>query len=105
MNGYVCFYKGKMASQDRIAILRQVKQAIRQPYAWPGGYPLYVLMADGEALSIEAARSEFKLVAYATLFAQRDEWRAAAVAIHYEDTELYCAHTNEQIGSVYEESL
>ena len=55
-----------MVSQDRIAILRQVKQAIRQPYAWPGGYPLYVVMADGEALSIEAARSEFKLVAYAT---------------------------------------
>ena len=94
-----------MNRQDRIAILRQVKQAIRQPYAWPGGYPLYVRMADGEALSIEAARSEFKLVAYATLFAQRDGWQAAAVDINYEDTELYCAHTNKQIESAYGESL
>ena len=45
-----------MASQAGIAILRRVKQAIRQPYAWPGGYPLYVIMADGAALSIEAVR-------------------------------------------------
>ena len=93
-----------MVSQDRIAILRQVKQAIRQPYAWPGGYPLYVVMADGEALSIEAARAEFKLVAHATLFAQRDGWMAAAVEINWDDTELYCAHTNKKIESAYGEA-
>ena len=93
-----------MVSQDRISVLRQVKEAIRQPYAWPGGYPLYIIMADGEALSIEAARSEFKLVAHATLFAQRDGWQAAAVDINYENTELHCAHTNKQIESAYGEA-
>jgi len=93
-----------MASQKRIAVLRKVKEAIRQPYAWPGGYPLYIVMADGEALSIEAAKAEFKLVAYATLFAQRDGWQAAGVEVNWEDTELYCAHTNDKIESAYGEA-
>jgi len=93
-----------MASKKRIAVLRKVKEAIRNGYAWPGGYPLYIVMEDGEALSIEAAKAEFKLVAHATLFAQRDGWQAAGVDINYEDTELYCAHTNKQIESAYGEA-
>jgi len=93
-----------MASQKRIAILRQVKEAIRQPYAWPGGYPLYILMSDGEALSVKAAWAEFELVARATLFSCiRDSWKADSVQINWDDTELYCAHTNEKIESAYGE--
>ena len=93
-----------MAIQERIAVLRKVKEAIRQPYAWPGGYPLYIVMEDGESLSIEAAKKMFFLLAHATLFAQRDGWQAAGVDINYEDTELYCAHTNKQIESAYGEA-
>ncbi len=93
-----------MASKDRIATLRKVKEAIRNGYAWPGGYPLYIVMSDGEALSIAAAKAEFALVARATLFAHRDGWRAAGAEINYEDTELYCAHTNNRIESAYGEA-
>ena len=58
-----------------------------------------------QRLALKRCGSEFKLVAYATLFEQRGGWRAAAVDINYEDTELYCAHTNKQIESAYGESL
>ena len=62
MNGYICFYKGKMASQAQNSqVLRQVKQAIRQPYAWLGRISaLCPAWRTGEALSIEAARSRIQ---------------------------------------------
>jgi hypothetical protein len=41
-----------------IQTLASVKRALRDVYAWPGGYPLYIVMADGEALSIAAARAQ-----------------------------------------------
>ena len=86
---------------SRIETLRQVKRAIRQPYAWPGGYPLYVVMHDGEALSCEAARQEWRQIVFATLHGLRDGWRALGVDINYEDGALYCAHTGERIPSAY----
>lgn len=81
----------------RIETLRQVRRAIRQPYAWPGGYPLYVVMADGEALSCEAARQEWRQIVYSTLHGLRDGWQALGVDVNWEDGELRCAHTGERI--------
>ena len=86
---------------SRIETLRAVKQAIRQPYAWPGGYPLYILMSDGEALSCTAARQEWRQIVYATLHGLRDGWQALGVDVNWEDTARYCAHTNERIPSAY----
>ena len=88
---------------SRIETLRAVKQAIRQPYAWPGGYPLYILMSDGEALSCTAARQEWRQIVYATLHGLRDGWQALGVDVNWEDTALYCAHTNKRIPSAYGE--
>ena len=81
--------------------LRQVKAAIREPYAWPGGYPKYVLMEDGEALSIAAARENWRLICWATIHRVRDGWRVADVDINWEDAELVCVHTGELIECAY----
>ncbi len=88
---------------NRIETLRAVKQAIRQPRAWPGGYPLYIVMHDGEALSCDAARREWKSIAFSTLHGLRDGWQALGVDVNWEDTALYCAHTGERIESAYGE--
>ncbi len=90
--------------QTPAEILREVKQAIREPYAWPGGYPLFIIMADGEALSIEAASDNWRLICQATLAGWRDDWQAAGVAVNWEDSSLYCAHTGKQIESAYGEA-
>lgn len=84
-------------------ILASVKHALRNKYAWPGGYPLYIHMDDGEALSIDAARAEWKQIVRATLRHDRSEWEAAAVGINWEDGALYCAHSGERIESAYAE--
>lgn len=88
---------------QKIALLRAVKAAIRQPYAWPGGYPLYVLMDDGEALSLAAARTEWSTIVWAVFHDDHSGWFPAAVDVNWEDGELYCAHTNERIESAYAE--
>ena len=86
---------------ESTAILANVKSAIRMPYAWPGGYPLAVLMSDGECLCVKCAHSEFRLIADSTIRNARDGWRAMASDINWEDSSLYCAHCNEPIESAY----
>lgn len=72
------------------------------PYAWPGGYPLYFVMADGEALSFKAAEAEADLIRQAIADGARD-WMPVAIEVNWEDTELMCVHTNERIESAYSE--
>ena len=88
---------------DNIKTLASIKRALREVYAWPGGYPLYIIMGDGEALSIEAARSEWRNICRSTLRGDRDGWQAAGVDINWQDTSLYCAHTGGPIESAYGE--
>ena len=83
------------------------RRAIRNgPYAWPGGYPLYFVMADGEAISFEAAKQNRREILEAIRANHRnDEWLPVAFEINWEDGELRCAHTNERIESAYTTSL
>lgn len=79
-----------------------IKSAIRNGYAWPGGYPLFLIMSDGEALSIDAARDNFKQICAAYLSDdRRSPWYVIAAEINWEDKQLYCAHTNAKIQSAY----
>ena len=72
------------------------------PYAWPGGYPLYFVTADGEALSFATVQAEVALVKGAV--EQQDNtggWRVIGMDVNWEDTELYCAHSGGRIEPAY----
>ena len=84
-------------------ILEQVKNAIRNPYAWPSGYPVYIVMADGELFCRECARSEYKLIADSTRTDRKDGWTASGTMILWEGTDNYCAHCNRELESAYGE--
>ena len=75
--------------------------------AWPGGYPMYFVMADGEPLSFTAARQERDQIRTALQDAQDGysdaQWTPIAVEINWEDPHLICAHTNKRIRSAYAE--
>ena len=85
--------------------LLTIKQAIRNKYAWPGGYPLYLVCADGEALSIDAARDNWREICAANMRQgfYSDSWRIIGVDINYEDPQFYCAHSGARIESAYAE--
>lgn len=90
-----------MATRDAANILAQVKIAIRQPYAWPGGYPRYILMADGEAIDVQSARENWRSIVWATITQFRDDWKAYGVDVNWGDSELFCAHSGRKIESAY----
>jgi hypothetical protein len=87
----------------QINTISDFRKAYRNgPYAWPGGYPLYFVTADGAALSFAAAKSERRNILEAIRDNEaRSGWRVAALDINWEDTGLTCDHTGQSIESAY----
>jgi hypothetical protein len=73
-------------------------------FAWPGGYPLYFVCADGEALSFATVRAEWPTICRAIMFpGSNRQWEIVALEINYENENLVDAHTGEAIESAYGE--
>lgn len=73
-------------------------------YAWPGGYPLFYLCADGETLCPTCVTKERKRIFRATRDKDERDWTIVGVDVNWEDGALYCAHCSEHIPSAYEVS-
>lgn len=69
-------------------------------WAWPGGYPLYYLCADGGVLCSKCANTEIKLTSAVDA---DDQWKIVAADINYEDPYLVCDHCGEYCESAYGE--
>jgi hypothetical protein len=86
----------------QINTISDFRAAMRQgPYAWPGGYPLYFVTSDGAALSFKAARKERRNILESIANRSNDGWRVIGLDVNWEDSQLYCDHTNEKIESAY----
>lgn len=88
---------------NTIRSLQHVKACLRAgPYVWPGGYPVYFMTADGEALSFAGAQECWSQIVSSYLCGGPDDgWRIAGCAINYEDQDLMCCHTNKPIEAAY----
>jgi hypothetical protein len=73
------------------------------PYAWPGGYPLYFITHDGEALSFASVRKNLATILDSIAHNHKDGWRVVACDVNYEDSTLTCADSGERIESAYGE--
>ena len=80
------------------------RKDIRQPYAWPGGYPRYFITSDGAALSFAAAKTERRNILESIRDRSCDGWRIVACDINWEDTNLCCDHSGARIESAYGEN-
>ena len=86
---------------DGIGIIEEIKTFIREPYAWPGGYPKLLLMDDGECLCNKCAHENLKEIFTDTKSHQNSGWNAQASFIHYEGDPINCAHCNVATESAY----
>jgi len=66
-------------------------------FAWPGGYPLALLMADGEVIDSLSARRNYRLIRRA----QARDWTPVEVFVHWEGEPLICAESGRSIESAY----
>jgi len=75
-------------------------------HVFPGGYPLFFVMADGESLAFDVAGlpDVAPLIRDAIIAGPNtgnDDWRVVAVSVNYEDNELTCVHTGRKIECAY----
>ena len=78
-----------------------VKQVAKDHFAWPGGYPLYLIMADGYCLCATCTEKNLGLIVSNTVSQLDEQWQAIAQAINWENENLYCAHCDELIEAAY----
>lgn len=86
-----------------------LKQFIRSGgYAWPGGYPCVLLMADGECIDAKSARENYCLIRQTMrdwtgpgCRTMASDWFPEAVQVHWEGDPIICAHSGRAIESAY----
>jgi hypothetical protein len=71
------------------------------PFAWPGGYPVYFVCADGEPLSFADAKAHAALICSAIRDQNRSGWRVIGADINWDDNCLFSAHSGEKIQAAY----
>lgn len=69
-------------------------------YAWPGGYPILYILADGETLCPKCANGENGSEA-STEPETANGWRIIGQGIHWEGAPETCAHCGGEIESAY----
>jgi len=79
----------------------EVKQFIRQPYAWPGGYPLFAITADGGCLCKDCVKDNAKQIIKDTRTNYQSGWTVMAVTVNWEDTDLVCDNCGRSIEAAY----
>lgn len=84
-------------------ILRDVRDYARgnRSYAWPGGYPVYLHMADGAMLCPDCAKSEYRQISDSTRNRFSDGWQADGLAVYWEGPAECCAHCSKTLESAY----
>lgn len=89
---------------------KDLAKAYRQgPYAFPGGYPVYLLMTDGCFLCWECFKNEYRNIWEGTLDpAFRTGWKPDSLQVLWEhdtsDNELtptYCDHCSKELDAAY----
>ncbi len=69
--------------------LKELQDFIRSNgFSWPGGYPMALLMNDGECIDAQAARENYRRIRRATEW----DWIAEAVFVHWEGEPIQCAY-------------
>ncbi|HSG61198.1 MAG TPA: hypothetical protein VLA24_07155 [Pseudomonadales bacterium] len=72
-------------------------------YAWPGGYPCALLMADGECIDAQSARENYRQILDSLRQQTARDWTPIDVFIHWEGAPIVCAHSGRSIPSAYGE--
>ena len=90
--------------------LKRVRKEIglpvcREPlpaYAWPGGYPIYYIFADGGCCCPKCANDNIIGIDREGRNSHGG-WKLAACDVNYEDEDLTCDHCGAKIEAAYGE--
>lgn len=91
--------------------IKTLKNNVRHPYAWPGGYEIVFVTNDGEILCHDCVKSNWREVLTSTKQEINDGWRIVGFmneAVDVESTRemagddyiSYCAHCKKEFGEM-----
>jgi len=90
--------------KSEILRLRAAKDFARNPFTFPGGYPLALICADGGCLCSDCTRKEWRLICAESMENTNHGFRVSGVDVNWENDDLQCDHCNAKINSAYGES-
>ena len=88
----------------KIDTTQSLRQAIRTPYAWPGGYLTEIILSDGETICHDCAKKEYRQLSSALKEHSNNGWRPIALEINYENNDSYCCHCGKHMECAYNEN-
>lgn len=97
--------RNKTMNHDNVRI---VKNIIREPFAFPGGYEKVAICNDGEILCHECCKDNYGSICHSTLHEINDGFNVVGMtteAVMYnddidEDLISYCAHCSKAFGEM-----
>lgn len=76
----------------------ELKRAIRDKFAWPGGYEIFGICSDGGVLCCDCMKQEYRQIADARKYGGNNGWRVVAVDhAGNTDTHTACDHCSKEI--------
>ena len=78
----------------------ELATAYKEPFAWPGGYPTYVVLTDGGMLCRKCLKSEYSSLVWDIDNKCDTGWLPAGRDVLYEGPE-YCGHCSAALESAY----
>ena len=79
---------------------KDLARAYKEPYAWPGGYPVYLLLRDGALLCRKCFKGEYRSIIWDLDNKCNTGWSPYGIEALYEGPE-YCGHCGEKLESAY----
>lgn len=95
-----------MISEQTRKAVNDLKNTIRNPFAWPGGYPVYIVVDDGEMLCHECTKKEYRTILDSTRREAGDGWQVIGADVLWENEEgqtTICPHCGKEIEPAYSE--
>ena len=81
-------------------LINTVKEALRHPYAFPGGYSKTLVFCDGELAKASTAKNSWREILQGIKEGRRG-WNVECVEIYWEGPVFFDALTGEWVESEY----
>lgn len=83
--------------------LKEIKEAVRAHYAFPGGYEMHLVMNDGESMCMKCARKEWRSIYRETKhwIGGDRQWQTIGADVYWEGPPMECCHCGEPLESAY----
>ncbi len=87
-----------MITNDNKQNTELLKDIIRNPFVWPGGYARFAITTDGGVLCYECLRDEYQNILHSTKYRYNDGWEVSGQITQEEMIyNFYCDHCNRRV--------